>query len=917
MPSQDPRHRSYVGTPPRAYDRRVSDLVNRYLSEHLRGKSPQQPVNDSLHSLNSEMGQHDYRRPLQTGRIVHSLPFCNWYKVQPDGPTAAIPCCALAETSAGLLPIGPRPVSCLPAGSFVVVWLPPGQLWGIIMGSYTPPAAGPGGGLPDWVLQGSQAGIRREKAYTEPFTLLFKEGGVKDFSAAAPLDSTTLEWGRMTATGVGLGLDEWMTWLRASELAGLWFHYFDHHARLAAWNFDLQTAAHELVVRDDEGEPRLIELHNTYLHEALGLYAPGQPASATFDAKKVQTEIPRGARDLADDEEDLQPIARYQEFGGYLGQGRLRMVMVPAQDTGKRFYADDPRSTPDFGVFMESIGLDGSYALTSAHSISLRKHVLIPVPKEMRRPEDQKIGDDARKKNYRFAGFEGESSDAPEHKIASTPNAGTPDDAPLRRAAAVLDMVAFGLNWKPLHPFHYHEADYAVPQMSDLEHKSGVPSRAQDVLDFSALRGRSHMPGPTPARVRVDHRYGEVEYASRTAGIEFTPDGEFVIYSGSGVRITSAGGNLQVDLPGDVILNPGRSLVGIAGDDVILRARRSADLTAGTGDLRLKGEGNVQLLSNSGGVLIESFAPFAADFEDKVGEDVVSGGVVLKSKQGAVVAWGGEVLLRTGGTESGLSSGNITLDAGKGNGGRVLMAGATVTTYAASVFNVYIGPSGAGGSEVRSSFLLASNGGTLDGSLLVGGFMGITGDIVQDGSMFNRNGYASVNNNPDIGKGRADDLSRSLSSVSKTLDEVTSAGEESHQADFTDGIWADGRPGNDRLISMVGFSYRDVDDNSQYGTGNFRMLESYWTQMQRLGLGSGGQSWGAEPVVSYQGRQQLPYPGKAKWTDETTLLRLSNLTLYDAATGRPVDRPGPYAEPELADWDPVPPAEGMKSIEGS
>lgn len=908
--SHDPGLRSWSTKPPVSRDRRVLELTERTLSHGLHDQARKQITADPYRSLGLEQLAHDQRRPLYTGMVVYALPYANWYKVQIDGTGASIGCTLGAP--AGFIAFGPRPIQTLPARSNVVLWVPPGCPYGIILAAFPTPHHDGRLIVPDWIAQGSQAGAKREAAYLQPFKSLYREGGIRDFSANRPIDSTTLDWGMCTETGLMLSLDPFMLQARVNEMCGIWMHYWDSHLRLAALNLDLWTAAHEIVARDDEGECHYVESRYTYPWEAAGLYTPGSPIGVPFDPTKVQFEIAKGAVDLPDGKEDVLPFARYREFGGYLGQGHLRMVAAPGVATGIRRYADDPRQLPDLGVFCESIGLDGSYALHSAKQLYIGKRVLIPVPKEMRRAEDQKIGDDARQQNYNFSGVFG-SSNGPHHvgDVDTSAEAGRDN---LLRVAGIDDLIAYACNWKAVHPFHYHANDYKLPEESDLASSKLGVTRLQDRLDFSELNSQSFMSAPTAVKVNVDHRYGNVDYFQRESGLCFTEDGGWVLFDGYGGQISSTGGSIRIDCPGDIMLAPGRSLVSLAGDDVVLRAYNSMDLTAGRRDLRLKAENNLQILGGNeqgGGVLIESKSPgFVADFEDKSGEEVQSGGIMFKAANAAVVTWAGDIYMRTGGSH--LGPGNIVLDAGKGKDS-VVIKGDSIINYAKEVIGLYIGPDDQN-SNVTAVHEFAATGAIIDKGVLVGGFVEALGNALFDGEVICKDGYLTLNNSGTVFKVRADDYDRAVADAKKNLPTATQQAQDFHNAVFFDDLYQSGNMGDDATILQVGFSYRDDGEGVQYGTTSFALLESRWQAMARRGDASGGAAW-TEPVVNYQGHQQLPYPGKINWTDQSTLLQLTQLNLYDAAAGRDKDRAnGTYESPTLSGFNAVAPATGFKVL---
>jgi hypothetical protein len=882
-------------------DRRVTDLVEESQSYNLLARSAQTFHTDSFRGTALELHRLGRSNPIQYGVIVYSMPYTNWYKVQLGNGGSSIGCCMMSESS--FRPVGVRSTSPVPANSTVLVYVPAGLDWGIILGVIPPIHSDAELLVPDWISQDGCSGMKREDAYLSIFTSQYREGGVKNFSGGRPIDATSLEWGKMAETGVGVHVDAFQTFMRVNEACGLFLNYFDSHTRLSGIAMDICSAVHELVARDDEGEARLFEGCATYPWEALGAYSDGIKVFNEFDDRAVQFDLPKGKYDLADGEEDLQPFYRYQEYGGYLGQGRLRQVVVPARDSGKRKFSDNAN---DFGVFQESIGLDGAYSMRSAKQVIIGKRVLIPVAHELRLPEDQQSGDDKRKDNYKFSGKHGGGD---EHKIKDIIIEG--EEKHLTQVAAIYDLLAFAYNWRPQHPFHYHKEDYKLAQESELS-SSGV-TRAQDNLEFSELRSKTYMTYPTATPVKVDHRYNEVDYFQREAYLAMLPDGSVTIGDGYGAQITLSAGSIRLDCPGDIQLMPGRNLVAF-GTDIVLRAHDSFDASAGNKDLRLKAENNLQIVggnSGQGGVLIESKAEGKTHtYENKVGEEVESSGIVFKAANSQIVGWASEIYLRTGGDS--LGSGNIVLDADRNE---VVLQGSKVKAFAATSFDIYAGPAG-DNSNVQAVHLFNSGGATIDKNLSVGGAAQVLGGIAVRGSVSAQGGYGSMTAYPEVspivGQAAAA-LRQTFQQVQKKIDDAVDAGERDHKSIFPDGLYQTGQAGDPTLIEQAAFSFRDDTSGEQYNVQEFKLLESRWQQMVRLGMGSGGEAWD-EPKVTYQGRELLPWPGKVKWEDEDTLIQVEALKLYDAANGRSIDRPGPYEDATVGPTNNVTPKSGFKII---
>jgi hypothetical protein len=896
---------------PESPDRRILDLLEDVLTNSGMANPLLAFASDAYFSAKNALLGFDGNAHLQFGYVVYSLPYANGYRVQLDRQSGTKWCCMSSETS--LTPMGVRSTSPIPPGSRVVVWVPPQNDWGIILGSVPSLMFDPNLTVPDWLCQGGGTGVNREKAYTFPYTNLFKEGGIIDFSSGRPIDSTILEWGRISDTGIALMIDSFQAYLRVNEMCGLFLNYFDSYTKLAGVNLDIMSAIHEVTARDDEGEAQFAHMIAVYPWEAMGAYASGEELFEENDDKDVQFNKHVAKIDLKDGEEDVQPIYRSQAHGGYLGQGHRHVVLAPTRTSGKQLFSDEPAAVgPDFGVFESSTALDGSHWIRSAKGIFITKRTLIPVPKQKRLPEDQKEGDDKEKDNYKFSGQFGGGD---EHKVGDIEIEAANDLKHLLQVAGIFDVVAYHTNWKGLHPFHYHQEDYTVPEESDFGSIPGGPVATQETLDFSGLPTKMYLDFPTPKPVKIDDRYGEVDYFETEAGIALLPDGSIVFYDGYGGQITMAAGSIRFDCPGDIQMFPGRNLVGLAGNDVIARAHDSVDITAGKKDVRIKAQKNLHMLSNDGGILMEALASGRVGESDykapKVGEDVISKGIVLRAPKSDVVTWAGDIYLRTGGDP--LNSGQIVLDAAQGSN-NILLKAAQLEAYLGAQFEVYLGPAG-DISTVRQAFQLDSGGAHIAQGIEVLGRAVIKGPIQTEGTVQSLGAFIS-GSSPDvlpIGAG-AGAVTAAIAQAEQKQQRLQQDGSTIHGATFTGGLYQEGGSGEAELIKKAKFTLRDDKENTQYGTGDFKLIESRWHTMVRLNLATGGIDWVEEPVESDEG-DQLPWPGKKNWDDDKTLQQLKELTMYDTEGGHSQDRGddgGPYAEPKLGTLEPVAPKAGFK-----
>jgi hypothetical protein len=99
----------------------------------------------------------------------------------------------------------------------------------------------------------------------------------------------------------------------------------------------------------------------------------------------------------------------------------------------------------------------------------------------------------------------------------------------------------------------------------------------------------------------------------------------------------------------------GKSIVQLAGHDIVSKAMKSVDITARDHDVRIKANVNLQLVSDGrvgedapggGGIILESLSPSQTNgYSGKTGEGVKSTGIILKAANSRVLAEGSIVHL--------------------------------------------------------------------------------------------------------------------------------------------------------------------------------------------------------------------------------------------------------------------------------
>ena len=782
-------------------------------------------------------------RGFVMGMVTYSVPYSQWYKVQLDIGGPEIACCLLTPTAHRLG--GVRENRQIPSGTLVFVYATESLKHGIILGCI--PSANDGSpSYADWIVQGSCVGTYRESYYNSIADIFANAGDVVDFAIHSPVDSLSAgEWSILNDLGGGVFVDPEMSFMRTDESSGIWFFQMDRLARLSGYNYDFRSCASEEIIRNDDGEVFHYKAWAPYIWEALGSPKPNLEVHDAQENDKVLAEKELRAK-LEPKEIDQLPIYRLEEFRGYAGQGYMRQLSLPDVDSDSLETISSKNSTKLNGLFREQLGLDGSWATMSAHSIHLVKRPLMPTAKLLRSPEDPE-GDDLALKssNYMPAGYYGTSEEDNQHKVLDAIPG--PRSNSQWSAASLIDELAYTANWKGYHAFHYHLKDFA---------NYGSGSGAEfSALEFDKLQKQQWLDLPDVSETKIDHRYSAL-LNKLASSLSLNNDGSISIRGGQGCEIRLAGGTATITAPGDILLQSGRSTINYAGDDAIIRANNSIDLSSSNNDVRVKAEKNLELMGGNGStgrVLIEgkgTGGAFNLDVVGKQGEDLEEGGVIIKSA-GDLVAYADEhQYYRT-------RYGTIVLDAAEGqqyvriNSHSVIAQLDTVgqfqMNFGSGEFPTVCGFN-ASRSYVGSAFsvkgiLYGQDNATIRGSITA---VGGENSRIKPG---------------DPGFELADNLhTQEDERFAQTQNQVFN----DYINNFSD-VWYDEKAiGNSTIVSNVSFAPRS---EAQMGTQDFKLPETYW---QQLDVSSG--NW-SEPVIAYQGQDMMPHPGATRWATDKAFIK--------------------------------------------
>lgn len=821
------------------------------------------------------------RSSHRVGRIQYVLPMEGWYRVAIEDLGGVYPCCRITNDASCMLH-GPTDTSTFGPDTLVLVLIHPTAHFGLILGAVPSVHLDGNHTFSDYINQGSNIGSKRDGYYVDYLTKLLDEGGVEDFQGNRTMDNTALDWGRITETGAGFHLDPQMAFMRATEACGIWA--FTHSQALVMAGYDWQEVSGQHFARRmiDEGEGFYYHGETPYYWEQLGAFSFGVDIHRTISDEGVQYTDPYGKYEPVQD--DMQPFARYEEFGGYLGQGRVRQMSFPPPDSSSTLYRYGSEIYA-IGAFREHIGLDGQYSASSAKSITLTKRAIIPSTKQMKLPDDYGDCDSKENNNYRFAGQFGA---AEVHKIGDIEYQDA--ETHIVQGCGVFDSLAYGTNWKPLLAFNYHKKDWRIEEESESPQDTNY-----EPLYLSELQTKPRMDPHEPEEFTIDHRYAARFYKLMSL-FHMAEDGTLVLQGGMGCELKFVGGQAILSAPGGVFLQSGRTVGLLAGDDAVIRARNSVDVTAARKDVRIKADQSLMMLGGNGGkggVLIESRTTHNLhNYPPEGGEAIDGSGIVLKSSQ-QVAAIAKDIYLRTG--SRGVVAGNIVLDAGKGaadvivfaNNHRRFINGEAIDTF--------------GFPRVRAVQRNNGNMFRLQGSVFVDGQLLVQRGVRSGSSIVVTGGHLSSTRGGPVGRLENPEYeAQILRENSIALQEYEQTTQDYYDGYVVPSYYEQYRIGYDDTLGDVSFSLRTQKD---YGTAeNFSIEQTHWQLLAEANGKAGTTPWRENTVLYQENRRMAPWPGYENWDQNDTYLRMKpgDHTMWDVAGGKSQDRQEPYLDPKYA-----------------
>ena len=672
--------------------------------------------------------------------------------------------------------------------------------------------------------------------------------GIPDYVQGRAVDVCEGDYMIANMAEGGFFTSPYETSVRQTHDCGVWMFSMDRLLRLVGRSVQEYSVAHERYAGMDEHETYCFEGTAGSPWEALGYYRkPDKPWKRNTGTETING---KGISFMEPNVPNAEPFYRRQVHTGYLGQGYTHEIRIPPKRISRTGQATP--NLPDDGevpitVAREQILPDGTMIRESARAIHSVKHANIRSFKRIRAIDDPRGDDMASTANDKY-GFS-----------AAKPPGTMPN--------SVTDQILWAVRTLAPALFRAHKGDFLAID------KEGQPFEQDvDPGDLSVLSSQNSVEQPPPVTLFVDERFGEKEYYAGRSTVSQLENGDIVFRNACGAELALRGSNIELSAPGDFRINMGRSVITLAGDDLVLRAKNSIDLTATDNDVRIKAERNLDVvagMSGTGRTLIENRAVGSPDNRDAAGlegERINGRGIILKAADSAVETFAKRIYLRS------LDAGSIVVDADQGCG--VLK----VNSSATRIHGNTVVELGAGVESGMPNLLSVTGSRTISKAMIE-----CHAQILALGAIFSDAGVAT---SPTDNFSKPPEYPRY-----KQMEDRLQNFIDAVPAWFQEQYWAEDRAGHEETIRNTMFSYRTTD---QYGSHRFRFEEPFWMELYGPDACAALATW-AEPIYRYQETSdQQPWPGYDRWTTEPTMTA-GNTRMYDAAERTDRDEPGDSA----------------------
>ena len=405
-----------------------------------------------------------------------------------------------------------------------------------------------------------------------------------------PIDVPTREYVLANDFGVLLGLFQQLATLKASELSQIQCFVFDDLVRIISHNFEHLTCMGEWRCSHD-GNRLNIEAGLTHsVKEAAGMVdRPGVEPPSTFKEGKASHNDTTTVYSV---DEHLKALERLKLFVGHLGDFVNLFLVLPANK--QRKLNGEPLGAADKGLLQIKANLDGLLTIRSVKGVIIEKTNWIRVPTRVLREEDP-------------------------NGNAETTDINTRDDFEFGDE--------YDDNGEPTFLYYLQLRDYLAYINEEYNYERF------NTLDKDFV---------VPKDYNAEERLSAITFVDPTTGVAFRRKrSAFVLMPNGGVSLTDAwssainmeGGNIYLQPSNDLILQPGRNLIGKIGSHIQLAARREIDISSTEGGYRLKVDKSIYNYSDKSGIVLHSNGKLNSDDPLTPLDDAVEyvNGIVLKA----------------------------------------------------------------------------------------------------------------------------------------------------------------------------------------------------------------------------------------------------------------------------------------------
>lgn len=392
--------------------------------------------------------------------------------------------------------------------------------------------------------------------------------------------------------GASQALLELLASMRGGNGASIETFILDQLVRITGYNLQERTALYERNVMEDGGMSSEESSGTHIMEESMG--------------NDPEAEVPEYLASMA---------RRFQTFKGFLGGLSQDFVIRPDSRPADMSKAGEQ---PDLGLYHRFQHVSGATFERSITGGGFVKAPVIAVPKKKKEVDDP-------------SGSIGKPLNDPSDPFTfdeKTP--GTPAGS----FCQIRDFLAWQFNRLAMARINERSGDWVIPEEEEC------PSLGES--DAPGIGGfYREFPGEVDAlkseagETTVDPKNG-MKARLGSAWCLVLPDGSVSIRDIWGSSINMSGGHIDISASKDVRIVSGGSVVVLGGDDCVIKARQSVDVSASIGQVRVRSHGEVFISSAVGGMLINLESAGRVFSSDKRGEQIGLSGLVIKSTLGGV-----------------------------------------------------------------------------------------------------------------------------------------------------------------------------------------------------------------------------------------------------------------------------------------